>query len=68
MRLNNTLNNDMTVERIHYRLYTSGIMPTISLLKCQLRCMRHVINFVIKAILFEREKLVLETTIKELAL
>jgi hypothetical protein len=66
MMLDNASNNDTTVEAIHYELLARGITPTITPLERRLRCMGHIMNLVVKALLFGREKVALETTVEEI--
>ena len=63
--LNKASNNDTIVEAIHYGLLAYGITLTITPLERRLHCMGHI-NLVVKALLFRREKLALETTVEEL--
>src|SRR5579859_5363864 len=66
MILDNALNNDTMVEAIHYELLAHGIMSMITPLEHRLRCIRHIISLVVKALLFGREMIALETTVKEI--
>ena len=66
MILDNATNNDTAVESIEAELIWRGTIPTISAEERRLRCFGHILNLVVKALLFGNEESALETSKEEM--
>src|SRR5579859_889397 len=62
MMLDNATNNDTAVESLDTELIWRGIIPVISSEERRLRCFGHILNLVVKALLFSKDETALETS------
>jgi hypothetical protein len=65
--LDNATNNDTTVESIINELESRGIITSMTALEMRLRCIGHIINLVVKALLFGKDTFALEMDTVEFA-
>ena len=66
MMLDNATNNDTAVESLDSELIWRGIIPVISSEERRLRCFGHILNLVVKELLFGKDETVLETSKDEI--
>jgi hypothetical protein len=67
MMLDNVTNNDTTIESIINELESRGIISSMTADEMRLRCFRHILNLIVKALLFRKDTSALEMDTTEFA-